>query len=250
MLDLSLTIVFQIATVFMRIAGAIAFMPLFGEKFVFNRYKIILSLLISIIIYPLVKETIPEFTNNLSLLLRCIFLEIITGITTGLATKLIFESLHVVGTIISMQSGLGAAMFFTITKEQTSIFTNLLSIIAIIILFATDTHHFLLKGLIDSYYRFRVNDTLLLQDLGNFITQLVNNSFILAFQISAPFIVVGTAIVIGAGFLSRLMPTLQVFFVLTPAQIMVTIITLVVVINYILEKLVITLQQVSQVINW
>lgn len=250
MLNLSVNLIFQIAIIFMRIASAVAFMPLFGERFIFNRYKIILSLLISIIIYPLIKETIPEFTDNLGLILRCIFLEITSGIIIGLATRLIFESLHVVGTIISMQSGLGAAMFFTITKEQTSIFTNLLSIIAIVVLFATDTHHFLLRGLIDSYHRFPVNDTLLLQDIGNFTAQIVNKSFTLAFQISAPFIVVGTAIIVGAGFLSRLMPTLQVFFVLTPAQIIVSIMTLVVVINHILEKLVTTIQQVSQVINW
>jgi flagellar biosynthetic protein FliR len=46
-------------------------------------------------------------------------------------------------------------------------------------------------------------------------------SFSLAVQISAPFIVFGLLFNLGLGILSRLMPQLQVFFIAVPASIII-----------------------------
>jgi flagellar biosynthetic protein FliR len=50
--------------------------------------------------------------------------------------------------------------------------------------------------------------------------QFVSNSFKLGVQIAAPFIVYGLVYQIGLGFMQRLMPQLQLFFVAMPLQIM------------------------------
>jgi flagellar biosynthetic protein FliR len=55
---------------------------------------------------------------------------------------------------------------------------------------------------------------------------------------SSPFLVVSIAILVGSGILSRLMPNLQVFFVVTPAQILVMFCILYIVIIAMLEKVV------------
>jgi flagellar biosynthetic protein FliR len=67
---------------------------------------------------------------------------------------------------------------------------------------------------------------------------VVNDSFVLSFKIASPFLVVSLAILTGSGMLARLMPNLQVFFVLTPAQILVMFGVFYIVIDAIIIKLV------------
>ena len=67
---------------------------------------------------------------------------------------------------------------------------------------------------------------------------MVNDSFVLSFKIASPFLVVSLAILTGSGMLARLMPNLQVFFVLTPAQILVMFGVFYIVIDAIIIKLV------------
>jgi flagellar biosynthesis protein FliR len=50
--------------------------------------------------------------------------------------------------------------------------------------------------------------------------RLVSASFVLGFQLAAPFLVFGFALYAALGILARLMPQLQVFFVAMPINIM------------------------------
>jgi flagellar biosynthetic protein FliR len=53
------------------------------------------------------------------------------------------------------------------------------------------------------------------------VTRTMSETFLLSFQIAAPFVVVGLIFYLGLGLLGRLMPQMQVFFVAMPLQIMV-----------------------------
>jgi len=56
-------------------------------------------------------------------------------------------------------------------------------------------------------------------DFSETVARTVSTVFLLAVQISAPFIAVGTIFYLGVGLLARLMPQIQVFFVAMPLQI-------------------------------
>lgn len=56
--------------------------------------------------------------------------------------------------------------------------------------------------------------------------------------------VISLAIMTGGGMLSRLMPNLQVFFVITPAQILVIFGTMYIVINAVIAKIVTAISSV------
>jgi len=57
-------------------------------------------------------------------------------------------------------------------------------------------------------------------------------------------LVISLAIMTGGGMLSRLMPNLQVFFVITPAQILVIFGTMYIVINAVIAKIVTAISSV------
>ncbi|MEY3196768.1 MAG: hypothetical protein RLZZ59_134, partial [Pseudomonadota bacterium] len=134
-------------------------------------------------------------------------------------------------------SGLGAAMFFDPNhNSQVSLISSMLMMIGYAAIFATDTHYVFIDGIVQSYNVFLVGVVPDMGDLSNFISMTINQSFILAFKMAAPFVAVSLGFLITNGILSRLMPNLQVFFVVTPVQILVMFGILFLVIANIIEK--------------
>jgi len=71
----------------------------------------------------------------------------------------------------------------------------------------------------DSYMVFPLDAPLMFDDAAQLAIKTVASAFSIGVQISAPFIVFGLVFNLGAGILAKLMPALQVYFVLMPANI-------------------------------
>lgn len=248
--QISTEFVYQFFLVLCRISAGIMMMPALGERYLINRGKIILAMFVTILILPIIAETLPVYPDSNGLLFKYIAIEVLVGIILGFSVKVVLHSLTVVGNIISMQSGLSAANFFDpVDKIQTPIFANFLLLFCVMMIFATDTHHIFLAGIVDSYNIFIPGEMQSTGDISELIAKNVAYSFLLAFKFASPFIVVSIATMLGSGILSRLMPNLQVFFVLTPAQIMIAIFILSLVAVNIVSRLVEILAQVVTLSN-
>ena len=141
-----------------------------------------------------------------------------------------------------MQSGLGSAAFFDPDqRSQVTLLSNFMILVAIVFIFASNTHHLFIHAIIDSYAKFPPGELLDSGDVSKFVSFVINDSFILSFKLASPFLVVSLAILTGSGMLARLMPNLQVFFVLTPAQIIVMFGVFYIIIDAIINKLVIAI---------
>ena len=73
--------------------------------------------------------------------------------------------------------------------------------------------------MIDSYQLFTPGDILPTDGFMEITKRTMANSFLAGFKIASPHIVVGLMLYLGAGIMGRLMPQMQVFFVLMPIQI-------------------------------
>lgn len=239
MTEITLNSMFGLFLVFCRIGAVFANLPGLGDPRITARAKIILIVFISILVIPHVSEYLPSYPSAPSRLVFYICAELLVGAMLGLGVKIYFNSLQVLGNLVSMESGLGSATIFDPTqRESIAIFTSFLVLMAVATIFASDTHHNFIAGTVESYKKFNIGEMLSLGDTSNLISRIVNDSFILAFKISAPFLVVGIGIIVGSGVLSRLMPTLQVFFVITPIQVLIMFAVLFVVINGIIETVI------------
>jgi flagellar biosynthetic protein FliR len=233
--------------IFSRVGTIIHFAPGFGDKYVPVRIRLAFGLTLSFVLCPLIKETFNETPISGGILTQYIVAEIIIGTIIGLAIKIIYLAMHLVGSVIAMQSGLGAATFFDLSqKEQVTIFSGFLLLTTTMAIFATDTHHLFIQSALESYERFPIGMIPNMGDSSNFIAKVVNNGFIVSFKIMAPFLIVSLAMLVGAGVLARLMPNLQVFFVLTPVQIIVMFITLFIVFQEIIEYIIKLIQEAAK----
>ncbi len=224
--------IFNFFIVFARLSGLFSIAPGLSDERISTKIKLSISILVSICAIPLVQEHLPLYTASSGIICYYMMSEILIGILMGLCLRIIFSSLPILGNIVSMQSGLSAATIYDPSqKEQIALFGSFIISLSLAMIFISDSHHFFIVGFLESYSKITPGVMIDMADASEKISSVVSQSFILAFKIASPFIIVGTSILVGSGILSRLMPTFQVFFVITPIQILIMFMILLMMIN-------------------
>lgn len=216
--------VFGMLLIFCRIGSALAFMPLFSEINISTQFRLLFALVISYSFVQMVGIAIPPMPSGFLDLALLVIFEILTGVMMGIIAKTIITALHTTGMIIAFQSGLSSGMIFDpMQGAQSSIFGNILSIAFMATLFSYDGHLYIIKTLASSYNMFSVGSFLeFFNDFTDTLIKTVSNAFNVGVKLAIPFLIVGLVFFLGAGVLSRLMPQLQIFFILLPAQILIS----------------------------
>jgi flagellar biosynthetic protein FliR len=238
--QLSVNLVFQLMLIFTRLGGMFSFLPAIGELYFPVRIRLVLALTTCVVLYPVIFSVLPSFVpTKTSDLLSIVFIEFLVGVLIGLSAKIYFLALDVVGHFIAMNAGLSAANFFNPNQRaQQPVTSILLSLIATMAIFASNAHHFYFIGFVESYSKFPIGEIIATSDISEYIAKIINESFIVAFKIASPFIIVNIAIQVGTGVLARLMPALQIFFIILPVQIIAMFSVLLVTISFISDKIV------------
>lgn len=212
---------FGVFLIFSRLGSALSLMPGFSETYVPVRFRLILGGLLSFVLAPVLLPHLPRPPSNVSGLLLLEAEEIGIGLFIGVVARTAFNALETAGTIISMQSGLSAAVAFNpATATQGALTASFLAAVALVVIFVSDLHHLMLRAIVDSYTLFPPGAPVPIGDFADVLTRLISSSFSLGVRISAPFVVFGVIFFLGLGILARLMPQMQVFFVSQPAQIL------------------------------
>jgi flagellar biosynthetic protein FliR len=205
---------FAAMLVFARIGSAMMLLPGFGEVYVPARYRLLFALIFSGLILP----PLPQSPAELVLVLGG---ELIIGVFIGTLTRLLLAALQMAGQVVSLQIGLSnAQMFNPLEASPDSIPSTFYAILGVLLIFVTNLHHLMLRGLVDSYAVFVPGQLPPVEDLSQTVAHAVGASFRLAMEIAAPFIVLGTVFFVGLGLIARLVPQLQVLFITQPLQIM------------------------------
>ena len=219
--------VFSIILIFVRVGAALMLMPGFSEPYIFSRSRLLFALTVSFLLVGPLSPYLPPPPTEMADLILLIFGEALRGLFIGGATRLMFAALHIAGSTIAVQSGLATASVFDPNQStQGTLPGNFLTTVAMVLLFVTDSHHMLLRGLIQSYAHFRTNDVLPVGDMAGFITRIVQHGFDIGVQMAAPLLLVGLLTNLAMGILNRLMPTFQVFFIALPLQLLLSFATL------------------------
>lgn len=221
MLDEYLSVnVFAFLLVFTRLGTAFMVVPGFGEAFVTPRVRLSIALGVSFLVMQFVADQLPPEPATPIELLLLLTSEMLIGLVMGGILRILLSSLHVAGTIIAQQSGLAAAQFFDPSQmTQGAITSTFLTLMGLTMIFVTDLHHLFIQGTFASYSLFPVGQVPDFGDISMLVTDFIQLSFRLGFQIAAPFLVFGLTFYIGIGLINRLMPQVQIFFVAMPLQI-------------------------------
>lgn len=219
--------VFALFLIFVRVGAALMLMPGYSEPYIFSRSRLLFALLLTLVLSGPITPHLPELPQHVGQLALLIGQEAFLGLFLGGATRIMFATLHIAGSTIAVQSGLATASVFDPNQStQGTLPGNFLTTVAMVLLFVTDGHHMLLRGLVESYDHFEAGAGLPIGDMATFITRIVQKAFNLGIQIAAPLLLVGLLTNLAMGVLNRLMPSFQVFFIALPLQLLLAFATL------------------------
>ena len=172
------------------------------------------------IVTPVIAPGLPAMPDSAVSLGLLLLGETIIGLFFGTIARLFMSALTTAGMMVAYMSSLANALVNDPSAaQQGSVVGSFLGVVALLVIFSLDLHHLFLGAVVGSYELFVPGQALPVGDFSQMVSQVVGKTFLLAFQIAAPFIAVGIIFYLGVGLLSRLMPQVQIFFVAMPLQI-------------------------------
>jgi flagellar biosynthetic protein FliR len=211
--------IFAAFLVFARMGAAFSILPGIGEVFVAMRARLLLAIAVSFVLAPAVADTLPRLPASPITLIIIVCQEIGIGLFLGVIARTFLSALQTAGMIVGFQTGLSSALVFDPSfSGQSAATAAFMTMVGVVLIFATDTHHVMLSALADSYVSLPAGHLPPLDDMVSAIVRVTGDSFSLGVRIAAPFLVFGVVFFLGLGLLARLMPQIQVFFLAVPLQ--------------------------------
>ncbi|MTI45905.1 flagellar biosynthesis protein FliR [Roseibium hamelinense] len=213
------TIVLSVFLLFCRIGGCLMIIPGYGTSRIPTRIRLFIALGVTLALAPALlpgmQAALPD--QRLGTVFELIVSETFVGLLIGLLGRCFLAALETLGTLVSMAIGLsnmpGAAVE---NIEALPPVANLLTLTATAMVFITNQHWEVLRGLADSYQTIPPGvgiDTL--TALERFAQQLAE-AFLLALRVVSPFVIYTVIINLAIGLVNKLTPQIPAYFVGLP----------------------------------
>ena len=218
--DLFVIDLYAFFMVFTRLGAAFVFMVGFASVAVSVTIRLAAALVIALVMTPLVSPLLPPMPPDGTGLFLVMAGEALIGLYFGLFTLIMLTTVQIAGTIIAFQIAMANAFVSDpALQSQSSVIGQFLSQCCLILIFVTGLDHLMLNALFESYSLFPPGRLLPVGDMAEFMSRLVNDTFSIALQLSAPFVVAALLVQTGMGLLNKLVPNIQIFFIIMPAQV-------------------------------
>ena len=206
--------------VFARLGGAFLFMPFYASVYIPARVRLIFALTLAVMLTPVLSGQMPLPPENVPELFRMLLIEITVGVFLGLFPFFLMTAIDLVGVNASMATSFSnATLLDPQTNVQSTVLTGFLTLCALQLIVTTDLYQILLGAVLASYEIFPVGEALLSGDMMQVLAKALSAAFTYGFQIGSPFIIMIILIYSSMGVMSRLMPQLNIIFIVMPLQV-------------------------------
>ncbi len=220
--EISIEDAYGFLLIFTRIGAVFMFIPTFGSGSVPARFRLVMALIISLLIFIMFRGKLPPMPVEVIELVVVLLLEVTKGIMIAMVPRFILSALHVAGTIIGFQGGLAAAQQFDPNQgQQGALLAAFFTFLGVVVIFTSDLHLLLIHAMVNSYVLFPASEAIVIGDFTEVIVSTLAGAFQLGLQLASPFIVYAMVYNISLGVVARLMPQLPVFFVGMPLNLFI-----------------------------
>ena len=208
--------------ILVRISCFVFIAPFYGTSNIPAQAKIGLSLVVSILIFGSIDQSAVTYTGVFGYAV-IVLREGITGLLMGLAANVCNSIILFAGNIIDMDIGLSMAQEFDpMTRSQVTITGNLYQYFVLLLLLATNMHHYLLRALVDSYEVIPVNAQVFDWDsLAGSMVRYMTDMFVIAFRIVLPVFACIMILNCILGIMAKVAPQMNMFAVGMQMKVMV-----------------------------
>jgi len=199
--------------VFFRITGVMMLAPVFGSAVAPAPVKIFLSLVLSLLFFPLVQSAGAPVSMEPSVLALGAAWELAVGILIGFASAMLFAGVQFGGHLIDQELGiLQANLLDPMLNEQISIVGQFKVLLATLVYLLINGHHLLIAAVSDSFravpllgLQFSRGAALHLSDT------LMRDVFRMGVEIAGPALVTLFLVTIAMAFMARTAPEMNIF---------------------------------------
>ena len=213
--------VFTGGLVFSRVGGLVMAMPGLGETPTPVRVRLAFAFLMCLVVTPVVAPGLPQAPASVGELGADILREALIGLAIGAILRTFLAAMATAGEVISLSTTLSFAQTANPTEaQQNTTLATFLSLMAIVLIMATNLHHLFIAAMVRSYTLFPYDHVAPIGDFAQLAIRTVGGAFALGIQLAAPILAFSLIFNVATGLVGRAMPSFQIFFAAAPLQVL------------------------------
>jgi len=211
--------VLAVFILFCRIGTCIMLMPGISSARIAPQIRLFLALAVTLVLTPLLITRSEAAVAGLTLpgLAQLIVSEMLIGAMIGILGRLFFMALEMLGNAVTLAIGFGAVPGTTVEDiNPQPALVALITMAALTLLFITNQHFEILRGLSASYDALPLTQTFSPRLALSRVADALTDSFLLALRITSPFIVYAVIVNFAIGLTNKLTPQIPIYFISLP----------------------------------
>ncbi len=195
---------------FVRAGAFLAVLPVFSSANV----PVMLRMALAAMLGALVAPNLPELPAppGFAAAVGQLVVEVLVGLALGFTARIAFGAFEIAGQLITSELGLSMnAVMNPISSAPTQAPGMILFLLATVLLFGLDLHHWLLAGFAKSYEVVPVGGIHLNEGLLQMMVRQTSSMFAVALEMTAPIMAVTFIITLVFSILGRAVPQMDVF---------------------------------------
>jgi flagellar biosynthetic protein FliR len=203
-----------------RLGAFWAVCPVFSWTAIPDYIKVAAVVILSIFLSGIIPFPAMAQSPDIVQILIWTGMEVVYGLALGLITYALFVVIRCTAGIAEQELGLTmASVLDPTTEEQEGVLTVMMEVFLILLLFATDSHHILLKILNRSYGHFSIGQIPSIAELTKNVILSGSAMLMLSLQMAAPILAAFLLLKIVMAILARIAPESNILFLSLPIQI-------------------------------
>jgi flagellar biosynthetic protein FliR len=196
----------------LRLSGLLLFAPGLSNNAVPARTKIAFVVAGVVLLWPIV-PTLQLHLSPLSFA-GVALNELLIGVIVGLLLNFIFDAAQFAGQVLGMQMGFTlATMIDPQSQADSAVLSVFYQTIVLLIFFALDVHHWILRALVSSFYYLPAGRPVLTFGRVEAVLHTASAIWVLGLQIAAPALIATVIADFVLAFIGKASPQLPVLFV-------------------------------------
>ena len=210
-----------------RIISFLGFSKIFFPSGTPNKLKVTLGIILAFsLVGSIDYSSIEKIASNYDLIVFIIS-EIITGFVFGIIVDIAFKIIIFAGSLLDLNIGLSMINIIDPNSQtSTTLNGNLLHYIAMMIFFAMNGHHLLIKSIIESFMLLPLGKSILYVDTIWIIVEIIVNYFVIGLKIAIPIVLIIILTDLSMGLISRAVPQINVMILGMPVKMLVGILSI------------------------
>lgn len=206
---------------FCRVGAVIMLLPAFSEDAVPPQIRLIMALGFTFGMYGMLEPRVtPALHSGISLPLLVIG-EVMVGLAIGMVVRILFSAAAIAGAIAAQQVGLSSALVVDPSMGgQAPLLSRLIGLAAVVICMGAGVHHLWIASIFGSYATFPVGGMPNAADFAHLAVSVTGQALALGVSLAAPLILYGMLFNLGLGLAARVAPSIQVFFIAQPLNLL------------------------------